>query len=88
MSNFLKRTKHAWEENEYDENHKPKYEYPLSVEECYPKQALAMFDPAKLSEAFEYYIHKTKGLYSPENLFTYLYKLEKDVPLESQRYQP
>jgi hypothetical protein len=62
--------------------------YPLSEHEAFFPQAEAMFDASKLRDAYNYYVEKTKGLYSPENLFNYLYRLEKDVSLKDQRYQP
>ena len=35
MSNFFKKTKRAWEENEYDEIHAKRKEYPMSPQECF-----------------------------------------------------
>lgn len=88
MSNFQKRTKRAWEENEYDKINAQKRQYPLVEQECYFKQAEPMFDAAKLREAYDYFISKRGDFCHAEEIFNYLYCLERDVSLVNQRKQP
>jgi len=87
MSNFFKRTKRAWEENEYDENNKGRT-YPLTEREAFFPQAEPMFDAVKLREAYDYFVSKRGAFCNAEEIFNYLYCLEKDVSLGNQRKQP
>ncbi len=63
--------------------------YTLTEQECYPTMAEPMFPVDKLREAFDYYTSKRKGkLCYYDDLFNWLCRLEKDIPLKDQRYQP
>ena len=87
MSNFFKKTKRAWEENEYDALHAKRNQYPLTEQECFLTSE-PMFDGFKLREAYDYFIsHNTKG-FSAANFFDYLLRLEKDVPFNKQKCYP
>ena len=47
-----------------------------------------MFPVYTLGEAYEYFSAKTKGQHRASDFYNYLLKLEKDKPLNQQKYQP
>jgi hypothetical protein len=74
-----------------------KRNYPLTERECYPIQAEPMFDFLKLRQAYYHFLDKLKDTYMKdevpadvalERFLNYLLRLEKDVPIEQQKYQP
>lgn len=86
MSNFLKKTKRSWEENEHDARRR---QYPLTPQDAYFHPPQAMFNPKDLVEAYEYYTNRIPvHLWNLNKFFDYLYELEKYVPLEKQKRQP
>jgi hypothetical protein len=62
--------------------------YPLSEHEAFFPQAEPMFDAVKLRDAYDYFISKRGDFCHAEEIFNYLYCLEKDVSLGNQRKQP
>lgn len=65
-----------------------KRQYPLTEEECFFERPQAMFPIDKLNEAYSYFLSKLENVYSAERFYFFLLKLEKDVPMEQQKYQP
>lgn len=87
MSNYLKKTKRAWEENEYDSLRRS----PLRQGEVdnIPLQSEPMFDGHNLREAYSYFCRKVQtNRFGSEDFFYYLLCLEKDIPLDKQKHQP
>jgi len=87
MSNYLKKTKRAWEENEYDALRRQ----PLQQSEVdnIPLQLEPMFDGVNLRMAYAYYKRKLPNMASiNEDFMTFLLYLEKDVPFDQQKRQP
>lgn len=78
MSNFFKRTKRAWEENEYDEIHAKRREYPLMEQEAFFPQPTPLIERGFIQPLFDKWKHENPDSNSAESFFKFILVQRKE----------